>query len=268
MRAHERGQIPLIVPARRAREMLAESLELLQRRPLLADGVLPAIEHTALASSSLYRVEADAQTTQAAAHGVHTAVERLRYALESLQTARSQHSECEAAATVLARALALLSPLAQASARKRREVVGHELTDDDRLRLDESARPDRNAQGAPQVAPNAGRQSARARVRLEVEIGASSEACFYAGPSRDVSSGGVFVGTSQHLPVGTRVTLSVVLPSGHSLEAQGAVRWIRGPSEGGPAGMGVGFTRVSKKDLAQIQESCRQRPLLFRELEA
>lgn len=263
MKAGEPGSFPLVVPARQARELLANSLELLQRRPKPASGVTAAIEHTALASSSLYRVEAEARTPEAAAHGIHAAVERLGYALDSLSTARQQHSEYEAAAAVLSRVLALLYPLARATARPRREVVvGPELTDPDRSGMGDSKGTNPTVK-QPSVAPPSERRSSPARVRLDVDIGVFSESTFYAGLSLDVSNGGVFVSTHQLLAIGTPVTLYFVLPNGHPVEARGIVRWTRPPSTDIPPGMGVQFTELSQPDLAHIREYCQEQPPLY-----
>lgn len=254
--------------------MLASALEQLQRPAEPLEGIGAAIEHTAHASSSLYRIESEARTNEAAAHGIHNAVERLGFALEALSRARLQRSEYEAAATTLAQALALLYPVARGTERKRREVmVGHELSDDERVQLSERRPPPVLSEPPPTMRsdaprpvstpPLSERRSTPPRVRLEVDIGVFSESNFYAGLSLDVSSGGLFVSTHRALPPGTHVTLYFVLPNGHPVEARGLVCWNRGPGEYVPAGMGVRFTKLAREDLAHIHEYCRERPPLY-----
>jgi len=258
------GSSPLVVPARRARELLAEALDLLQRRKRPAEGVTAAIEHTALASSALYKAEAEARTAEATTFGIHSAVERLNYALESLRSARRLHSEYEAAATVLARVLALLFPLARATERPRRDVVvGRQLSERERPPEGGGDSSATDATPRASIPPEGERRRTPGRVRLDVDIGVFSQSTFYAGLSLDVSSGGVFVSTHQLLPSGSEVTLYFVLPNGYPIEARGVVRWTRAGGMNAPAGMGVRFTSLSPEDLAQIHEYCRERPPLY-----
>jgi uncharacterized protein (TIGR02266 family) len=57
-----------------------------------------------------------------------------------------------------------------------------------------------------------------------------------------VSEGGLFVATDKTLEPGTEVDLDLVLPELPAvLKVVAVVRWVRGPSDGGAAGMGLEF---------------------------
>lgn len=94
------------------------------------------------------------------------------------------------------------------------------------------------------------RRSAR-RVPLETSVGVHAAAQFLGGRTGDLSTGGLFVGTPDPLPVGTLVTISVVLPDGHRVTVDATVTWVRGP-HAGTEGMGVKITRVSDADARAI----------------
>jgi uncharacterized protein (TIGR02266 family) len=103
------------------------------------------------------------------------------------------------------------------------------------------------------------------RVYIEVDIGMLSQSNFYTGISLDVSQGGVFVSTYQPSPPGTQVSLYFVLPSGHSVQAEGTVRWTRAASEDSTPGMGVAFTALSEADAHAIAEFCAGRAPFYYE---
>jgi uncharacterized protein (TIGR02266 family) len=103
------------------------------------------------------------------------------------------------------------------------------------------------------------------RVVVEVDIGMLSQSNFYTGISLDVSQGGVFVSTYQPSPPGTQVSLYFVLPSGHSVQAEGTVRWTRAASDDSSPGMGVAFTALSEADAEAIVEFCAGRTPFYYE---
>jgi uncharacterized protein (TIGR02266 family) len=100
---------------------------------------------------------------------------------------------------------------------------------------------------------------------FEVSIDLQSESNFYVGFAEDLSDGGIFVAT--HLPrrIGTRVEVSISLPEGAPLCAQGTVRWVREYSEAteGAPGMGVQLDGVSREDIDRILTFARERPPMF-----
>jgi uncharacterized protein (TIGR02266 family) len=106
------------------------------------------------------------------------------------------------------------------------------------------------------------RQSERVDLEFEVEVNHDSH--FYAGLSRDISEGGLFVATYHYIPVGTPLRLSLELPDGERLEARGEVRWVREVVFGDlPPGIGVAFTHLSPAARERIARMCEQRPPLY-----
>jgi len=103
------------------------------------------------------------------------------------------------------------------------------------------------------------------RVELEVDIGVHSDTNFYAGFSGDVSTGGIFVATYKPFPVGTKTTVSFVLPGGHHVVSEGEVSWIRDADNeaDAPPGMGISFVMLSSTDREMILTFARQRDPIF-----
>lgn len=106
------------------------------------------------------------------------------------------------------------------------------------------------------------------RVELNVGVGFRSDTNFYTGFTCDVSDGGLFVATHMLQPIGTSLTLTFALPTGHEIVTQGVVRWLRDPrDESGDAvpGMGVQFENLSDLDEHAIHEFMALREPLFYE---
>ena len=109
--------------------------------------------------------------------------------------------------------------------------------------------------GAPKVLWAGVRQNPALNLlqsRIESALGVQSGARFLAGEASDLSTGGLFVATSDPLPLGTELTLGLLLPDGHRVVVDAVVSWARGPHSGGAEGMGVRFVRVSRDDAAAI----------------
>jgi uncharacterized protein (TIGR02266 family) len=229
--------------ARTARQTLAEALSELQRLAPPAEELALAVDHAAKASSALYGAEMEATTDEAISAGIQIAVGQLTHALRLLGELRHARPELEPPLTSIARTLALLYPAARAARRPRRHVQYQ-------------TRPSR----APPPGGAERRSPDQERVFVEVDVGLASKSNFYAGLSLDVSSGGVFVSTYQPSPPGTQVCLYFVLPSGHSVHAEGVVRWTREASPDCEPGMGVAFTTLSEADARAIAEFCAARP--------
>lgn len=85
------------------------------------------------------------------------------------------------------------------------------------------------------------------RVRIEAEIGGHSRSHFFSGRAGDVSTGGLFVATSEPMPIGTDLTLGLVLPDGDHVVVDGTVSWVRGE------GMGVRFGPLAPEVLEAIE---------------
>jgi uncharacterized protein (TIGR02266 family) len=104
------------------------------------------------------------------------------------------------------------------------------------------------------------------RSELEVSVDLQSKQDRYAGVTKNIGSGGVFVATPRVLQVGDVVTLSFSLPgSNEPLRVDASVRWIRPPgpdtSEGG---MGLKFVNVSLDTTVIIQRYLRDKDPLYR----
>ncbi len=107
------------------------------------------------------------------------------------------------------------------------------------------------------------REHSRFSVDLEVTVG--SDHNFYAGFAENLSAGGVFIATHNLKPVGSKIELSITLPSGAKVQAQGEVRWIRVFNETSdtPPGMGVKFLEVDGAAVSAINDFLARRDPLF-----
>jgi uncharacterized protein (TIGR02266 family) len=269
------SSFPSAEPARHARQLLVSALGLLQTDGSRTRTLAAATEATASASSALYDAENTASTHQAATAGIRIAIEQLGVALTALHEHEAESAEVHPATSAVARTLALLYPIARASLRQRRDVMLDSDQDPDAV---ESLRS--LAQSFPSVPEPIGRprkdtppfngQEHRKqgdRVFLEVDIGLFSESHFYAGLSQDLSRGGLFVATYQLKPPGTRMALYFVLPGGHAVSSDGIVRWTRDAGDELPPGMGIAFENLDEPDVAAIGRYCRDRGLLYHDLE-
>lgn len=80
------------------------------------------------------------------------------------------------------------------------------------------------------------------RQLLEVGLGRLSESNLYTGFEPIHASGGVFIATHQHLPLGYRVAVRVHFANAHSIYVEGFVHWARELRSGeGAPGLGVRF---------------------------
>ena len=261
-------------PAKQARELLVPALRLLQSDKSRNSKLLQATEATAEASSALYGAENTASTPQAATAGIHIAIEHLSAALKLLHEYETETAQNHPGTAGVARTLALLYPVARASLRQRRDVM---LDSDQDPESIDSLRALGDTLGAPiplgrprrNTPPFQGEDHRRQgeRAFLEVDIGLLSDSYFYAGLSQDVSRGGLFVATYQPKPPGTRMSLYFVLPDGHTVSANGIVRWTRAASDDLPPGMGIAFERLEERDLRAITRYCQKRAPLYHDIE-
>jgi uncharacterized protein (TIGR02266 family) len=105
-------------------------------------------------------------------------------------------------------------------------------------------------------------QRAHARTVLEVEVSFETESHFFAGLTRDISEGGLFLATYRPLAVGARVSLSLSLPDG-ALEVTGTVRWSRDANEGSAPGVGIAFDPLDETATKRINRFCELRAPLY-----
>lgn len=130
-----------------------------------------------------------------------------------------------------------------------------------RVRMDELPR---HPAQTPQV--NDDRGHSRGRVRMQASIDLRSDSNFFTGFSTNISEGGVFVATVSLLPLGSEVDLRFTLPSGHSIEVRGVVRWTREINDRTPdifPGMGVQFQNLPPNAIYAIRDFVAKRDPLF-----
>jgi uncharacterized protein (TIGR02266 family) len=91
--------------------------------------------------------------------------------------------------------------------------------------------------------------------RVEVSFSASDGAPRRAH-TRDIGVGGAFVVTTTPEPPGTRLTLSVHVPTASEpIQVRGEVRWVTpGGVAGAPPGMGLRFEALEVESLLQLGE--------------
>lgn len=232
-----------IAAAHDARSVLAEAIAVLDAASSLLGRTLA--ESVTGAVAALYRAEIG--EPEAVRDRLADASAVLSSVLESLHVPAAA-ALLEGAGPLVARALAILHP------------VRIELTRELAL-VPPSAAPSAPPPAPPRAeramtafgphAAGAERRTAP-RVRIESALGAQSGARFLAGEASDLSTGGLFVATSDPLPLGTELTLGLLLPDGHRVVVDAVVSWARGPHAGGAEGMGVRFVRLSPEDAAAI----------------
>jgi type IV pilus assembly protein PilZ len=92
------------------------------------------------------------------------------------------------------------------------------------------------------------RKDPRAEVRIEIQYRTGQE--FLAAYTKNISGGGVFIRTSQPLPLNQTVALRFTLPGiNRQFEIGGLVVWANSSSRSAfPAGMGVKFMAITPAD--------------------
>lgn len=288
--------------ARHVRPELVEARSVLESELVITPGMGTALEHLGVAVRSLYALEAASVDT--AARAIRESMQALQYALAAVQGEISQHASLLSAGERVARALAMLYPAAQAlelaranrvevaaeaqharvaraeaawssgpaaqsaEALAQAATVPEDLDDEPEalLLLPRKALPKRvrrPVESVPEVLPDPNRRYSR-RVQLDVDIGFHSETNFFVGFAEDISDGGLFVATYDRLPVGTELTLSLVLPGGKQVVVSGRVTWIRDPNdEEVTPGVGVRFERLDEDDRRAIDRFLKKRAPMF-----
>ncbi len=92
------------------------------------------------------------------------------------------------------------------------------------------------------------------RVPIRVLVEYTSIDDFLADYTSNVSLGGMFIGTDQPLPIGTRFRLRFRLPErAKTVETFGEVRWVIPVGESTDAGMGIRFDELAPTDQKAIE---------------
>jgi uncharacterized protein (TIGR02266 family) len=132
------------------------------------------------------------------------------------------------------------------------------------IRANAIALRDREKQAPPAPAPRVDPQT---RVRMAVRISLHTEHNFWAGLSQNISEGGLFIATYEHLKMGTPLELTITLPNRPPIQVHGEVRWIREHTQftaDVSPGVGVAFTNLSDVDRQVIEGFIHTRsPLLY-----
>jgi uncharacterized protein (TIGR02266 family) len=104
------------------------------------------------------------------------------------------------------------------------------------------------------------------RVAVEVDVSLHTRHNFYAGLTRDLSEGGLFIATIENIPVGTLLDLRVTVPDHGTIRAKGEVRWVREYNDFNQdfdPGVGVQFVDLRETDRQTIEHFIRRREPLF-----
>lgn len=114
------------------------------------------------------------------------------------------------------------------------------------------------------VHPKPDERRDHARAHLEADVSLYSPTHFWTGFSEDLSEGGLFVATYQHVPIGTEIDLEFELPTGYAVKTIGVVRWVREGDDDTMPGVGVQFLRLTDEDQRVIRSFLKHRaPMLF-----
>ncbi|HEY1586593.1 MAG TPA: TIGR02266 family protein [Polyangia bacterium] len=96
------------------------------------------------------------------------------------------------------------------------------------------------------------------RLPISLEVAYRTAGAFLVSYSINLSKGGIFLETSQPLPIGEHVSLRFDVPGVGPLEVNGAVAWVRnGSMDGLPDGMGIQFDQLDQQYGEIIDEMVR-----------
>ena len=103
-----------------------------------------------------------------------------------------------------------------------------------------------------------------ARVPIQVTVDCQFDGNFLYESATDISQHGIFIETTEPLPVSTEVNLNFSLPdSDEKIEVAGSVMWINECKEGSNnPGMGVRFTKIRDIDKETITSLVRRLAVL------
>ena len=101
------------------------------------------------------------------------------------------------------------------------------------------------------------------RLAISIDVDFGSEHNFYAGSTRDISQGGLFINTDQDLQVGSELTVRMKLLD-QQFVIPCEVVWALQDEGGRNVGVGVRFLKLSRARRKAIEEFMAQRgPLDF-----
>lgn len=271
-----------------ARKDLGKALEGLQAESGIPDDVMAVASNIAQAVGALFDAE-NADTEAAGKSAVQRALDNLSQTLTLLQEVRSEYSGVQSITEQIAGTMGTLFPLRNRPSQAPVQSVADTIQDsvpaviaqqETANQAPASQPPADQPPSSPPNDPVSGAQRMHSdappppadpggqRASLEANIGASTSSNFFVGFSGDINKGGVFVGTYDILPLGTRCDLLVTLPGGFSFEAHGWVRFARDPFDLGAdgdaePGVGVQFEKLEEAGRMLAMRFIRKRPPMF-----
>ncbi|MFI5290361.1 MAG: TIGR02266 family protein [Polyangia bacterium] len=97
------------------------------------------------------------------------------------------------------------------------------------------------------------------RVPVSLTVSYPSKGALAQDLISDLSPGGVFIRTSQPLPIGTEIELQVVLGDEEPpIGVRGKVVWLRSGQAATQEGMGIRFTGVMGEVLAELVSAAKK----------
>lgn len=247
--------------ARNARPQMAAALHQLENESVITPGMDSAMREIVTAVRAMYSVEVGGY--ELSNNALLEAMAALSAALTVMQKEITQHDSVQEATERVALTLAMLYPAQQSL--KHAESIEKAMRAPPRLSDDAVALPlstprrrsatVSDARVPMELAfqshtPDGSERRVSPRAEVEVDIGFQSETNFFVGVAGDLSDGGIFIATAELLPIGTDLTIAMVLPGGHHITAHGKVAWTRTPTPGMKSvpGMGVRFEALSRED--------------------
>lgn len=246
--------------ARNARPQMAAALHQLENESVITPGMDSAMRDIVTAVRAMYSVEVGGY--ELSNNALVNAMASLSAALVVMQKEVTQHDSVQEATERVALTLAMLYPAQQSlkHAQNVEQAMRVNRSSDEAHAIPLSTPRRRSATVSDAripadlvyptpTAPGSERRVSP-RAEVEVDIGFQSDTNFFVGVAGDLSDGGIFIATNEVLPIGTELTIAMVLPGGHHITAHGKVSWTkRGDgTKGAIAGMGVCFSELSKTD--------------------
>jgi len=106
------------------------------------------------------------------------------------------------------------------------------------------------------------------RKEISVEVGVYADYQFYTGLTQNISSGGLFIATSEPLELGATFEVKFKIPNvDHTFECSAEVRWVRtidvASESGMSSGMGVRFNGLEPLEQKLIDQFIHGEDTLF-----
>lgn len=105
------------------------------------------------------------------------------------------------------------------------------------------------------------------RYSVKVSVTFDSEHNFYTGLTQDLSGSGLFVATPHICPIGTRIAVTLTLPTATTpVQVLTEVRWLRTrdvPGGGGKAGLGLMFVQMTPEAKVAVKAFLARRESIF-----